>query len=156
MLPIILLPVIEYSTYRACFNTGIMTPSKQGSYKGVQQIHLQETKRIQWLNKHQYYFHSSTISKKTAAFTVVNCVRRVVVNIRSVLRRQSRDTNQNVKRSVYCQYGQYSLTFRALALRQRQLLLQDAMQFSPKKNITGCSQDVRRPQFFASCNEIIF
>ena len=24
---------------------------------------------------------------------------------RSVLRRQSRDTNQNIKRSVYCQYG---------------------------------------------------
>ena len=26
-------------------------------------------------------------------------------NKRSVLRRQSRDTNQNIKRSVYCQYG---------------------------------------------------
>ena len=26
----------------------------------------------------------------------------------------------NIKRSVYCQYGQYSLTFRALALRQRE------------------------------------
>ena len=37
---------------------------------------------------------------------------------RSVLRRQSRDRNRNIKRSVYCQYGQYGLTFRALALRQ--------------------------------------
>ena len=26
-------------------------------------------------------------------------------NRRSVLRRQSRDTNRNIKRSVYCQYG---------------------------------------------------
>ena len=34
---------------------------------------------------------------------------------RSVLRRQCRDTNRNIKRSVYCQYGYYSLTFRALA-----------------------------------------
>ena len=38
------------------------------------------------------------------------------------LQRQSRDTNQNIKRSVYCQYGQYSLTFRALALRQRETI----------------------------------
>ena len=37
-----------------------------------------------------------------------------------MLRRQSRDTNRNIKRSVYCQYEQYSLTFRALALRQRE------------------------------------
>ena len=29
-------------------------------------------------------------------------------------------TNRNIKWSVYCQYGQYSLTFRALALRQRE------------------------------------
>ena len=36
-----------------------------------------------------------------------------------MLRRQSRDTNRNIKWLVYCQYGQYSLTFRALALRQR-------------------------------------
>ena len=36
-----------------------------------------------------------------------------------MLRRQSRDTNRNIKRSVYCQYV-YSLTFRALALRQRE------------------------------------
>ena len=28
--------------------------------------------------------------------------------------------NRNTKRSVYCLYGQYSLTFRALALRQRE------------------------------------
>ena len=38
------------------------------------------------------------------------------INKRSVLRRQSRDTNRNIKRLVYCQYGWYSLTFRALAL----------------------------------------
>ena len=30
------------------------------------------------------------------------------------------DTNRNIKRSVYCHYGLYSLTFRALALRQRE------------------------------------
>ena len=30
--------------------------------------------------------------------------------------------NRNKKRSVYCQYGLYSLTFRALALRQRPML----------------------------------
>ena len=29
-------------------------------------------------------------------------------------------TNRNIKRSVYCQYGYNSLTFRALALRQRE------------------------------------
>ena len=29
----------------------------------------------------------------------------IYVNKRSVLRRQSRDTNRNTKRSVYCQYG---------------------------------------------------
>ena len=40
---------------------------------------------------------------------------------RSVLRRQSGDTNRNTKRSVYCQYGKYGLTFRALALRQREV-----------------------------------
>ena len=40
-----------------------------------------------------------------------NCERK-----RSVLRRQSRDTNRNIKRSVYCQYGQYSLTFGTLTL----------------------------------------
>ena len=28
--------------------------------------------------------------------------------------------NRNIKRSVYCQYGQFSLTFPALALRQRE------------------------------------
>ena len=28
--------------------------------------------------------------------------------------------NRNIKRLVYCQYGQYSLTFRALTLRQRE------------------------------------
>ena len=39
---------------------------------------------------------------------------------RSVLRRQSRDTNRNIKRLVYCQCGQHSLTLRALALRQRE------------------------------------
>ena len=39
---------------------------------------------------------------------------------RSVLRRQSRDTNRNIKRSMNCQYGQYDLTFRALALHQRE------------------------------------
>ena len=43
-----------------------------------------------------------------------------ILNKRSVLRRQSRDTNRNIKRSVYCQYGEYNLTFRALALRQRE------------------------------------
>ena len=37
-----------------------------------------------------------------------------------MLRRQSKDTYQNIKRSVYCQYGYYSLAFRALALRQRE------------------------------------
>ena len=31
----------------------------------------------------------------------------------------STDTNRNIKRSVYCQYGQYGLTFRALALRSK-------------------------------------
>ena len=31
----------------------------------------------------------------------------------------SADTNRNIKMSVYCHYGQHSLTFRALALRQR-------------------------------------
>ena len=46
--------------------------------------------------------------------------RKSKLNKRSVLRRQSRDTNRNIKRSVYCQYGWYSLTFRALALRQRE------------------------------------
>ena len=30
------------------------------------------------------------------------------------------DSNRNIKRQVYCQYGQYSLTFRALALRQKE------------------------------------
>ena len=35
-------------------------------------------------------------------------------------RPQTMFTNQNIKRSVYCQYGYYSLTFRALALRQRE------------------------------------
>ena len=30
---------------------------------------------------------------------------RVVIYKRSVLRRQSRDTNRNIKRLVYCQYG---------------------------------------------------
>ena len=44
----------------------------------------------------------------------------ITYNKRSVLRRQSRDTNRNINRSVYCQYGQYSVTFRALALRQRE------------------------------------
>ena len=39
---------------------------------------------------------------------------------RSVLRRQSRDTNRNIKWLVYCQYGYYSLTFQAFALRQRE------------------------------------
>ena len=41
-------------------------------------------------------------------------------NKRNVLRRESRDTNGNIKWSVYCQYGGYSLTFQALALRQRE------------------------------------
>ena len=36
------------------------------------------------------------------------------------LGKQEGNTNRNIKRSVYCQYGQYSLTFRALALRQRE------------------------------------
>ena len=45
---------------------------------------------------------------------------------RSVLRRQSRDTNRNIKRSVYCQYGEYSLTFRALTpSSERNLFLSD-------------------------------
>ena len=30
---------------------------------------------------------------------------KYLYNKRSVLRRQSRDTNRNIKRSVYCQYG---------------------------------------------------
>ena len=30
---------------------------------------------------------------------------KIHLNKRSVLRRQSRDTNRNIKRSVYCQYG---------------------------------------------------
>ena len=30
---------------------------------------------------------------------------KVKINKRSVLRRQSRDTNRNRKRSVYCRYG---------------------------------------------------
>ena len=34
-------------------------------------------------------------------FNVIDCK----LNKRSVLRRQSRDTNRNIKRSVYCQYG---------------------------------------------------
>ena len=29
----------------------------------------------------------------------------ITLKVRSVLRRQSRDTNRNTKRSVYCQYG---------------------------------------------------
>ena len=33
------------------------------------------------------------------------------------MRSQSRDTNRNIKRSMYCQYKLYGLTFRALALR---------------------------------------
>ena len=36
-----------------------------------------------------------------------------VAKINRVLRRQSRDTNRNMKRSVHCQYGQYRLTSRA-------------------------------------------
>ena len=42
-----------------------------------------------------------------------------IYNKRVVVLRQSRVTNRNIKWSLYCQYGQYSLTFRALALRQR-------------------------------------
>ena len=30
------------------------------------------------------------------------------------------ETNRNIKKSVHCQYGQYSLTFRTLVLRQRE------------------------------------
>ena len=44
----------------------------------------------------------------------------ISLNKRSVLRRQNRDRNRNIKRSVYCQYGEYGLTFRALSLRQRE------------------------------------
>ena len=36
------------------------------------------------------------------------------------MRRQSRDTNWNIKRSGYWQYGECSLAFRALAFRQRE------------------------------------
>ena len=45
-----------------------------------------------------------------------------ILHKRSVRRRQSRDTNRNIKWSVYWQYGWHSLTFRALALRQRETL----------------------------------
>ena len=31
-----------------------------------------------------------------------------------------RDTNRNIKMSVYCQYGEYGQTYRALALRERE------------------------------------
>ena len=56
--------------------------------------------------------------KPSASFWVFFFIRIVFLrkrNKRSVLRRQSRNTNWNIKRSVF-----YSLTFRALALRQRE------------------------------------
>ena len=59
------------------------------------------------------YLKTAKISLKVKVGPQSDC------NTRSVLRRQSRDTNRNIKRSVYCQYGWYIPTFRALALRQR-------------------------------------
>ena len=47
-----------------------------------------------------------------------------------VLRRQCRDTNQNIKRSVYCRYRKRSLTFRALALRQKQRATLEMLDFT--------------------------
>ena len=57
---------------------------------------------------------------RVALWFRVRCVSTFIEDKRSVLRRQSRNTNRNIKGSVYCQYGLYSLTFRALALRQRE------------------------------------
>ena len=41
-----------------------------------------------------------------------------------MLRARCSDTNQNIKRLVYCRYGKQSLTFRAKALRQRKTTCQ--------------------------------
>ena len=47
------------------------------------------------------------VEKAVTLFINANCKRynSYTAYKRSVLRRQSRDTNKNIERSVYCQYG---------------------------------------------------
>ena len=65
------------------------------------------------------YLHSScTITLRNILIKKQQCFKLIFAklirkkNKRSVLHRQSRNINRNIKRLVYCQYGQYSL-FRA-------------------------------------------
>ena len=76
---------------------------------------------------HTDKYIASSIDSQIAAFaTVYDYVftkSTYIHHKRSVLRRQSRERNRNTKRSVYCQYGKYSLTFPALTLPHRQTIL---------------------------------
>ena len=60
------------------------------------------------------HFSNLTCETKRSPQPYLAVSRDVTNNKRSMLRRQSRDTNRNMKRLVYCQYGKWSLTFRAL------------------------------------------
>ena len=52
---------------------------------------------------------------------IERCKRCATPRSRDMLKvRENKCTNRNIKRSVYYQYGYHSLTFRALALQQRE------------------------------------
>ena len=72
-----------------------------------------------------------------------------------MLRRQSRDTDRNIKRLVYCQYRQYSLTFRALALRQRETE-KNNFYFSLTKGQRLKRQTIHAPYWQYTYNLFIF
>ena len=60
--------------------------------------------------------------------------------------------NRNIKRSLYCQYGLYSLTFRALALRQREKRFFSLTKGQCSKRLTILSVlAVHRPFYISIC-----
>ena len=75
---------------------------------------------FEWRKKFSFYYIDSMQQVVNDVIDIFTSEDMENWNKRSVLRRQSRDTNRNIERSIYCQYGYYSLTFRALALRQRE------------------------------------
>ena len=50
------------------------------------------------------YNHSNSAKQQRNIQEALHLCTSLKLNKRSVLRRQSRDTNRNIKRSVYCQY----------------------------------------------------
>ena len=76
-------------------------------YEIMSRVEQVNTRNIFHISAHNVLFFMQISNKRQVSCDKLVGVHILIlfINKLSVLRRQSRDTNRNIKRSVYCQYG---------------------------------------------------